>query len=53
MEVVPIILGALGVIPKDLRRNLEKIGCIKLAPGLLQKSVMLATAHIIRKVLDS
>ena len=53
VEVVPIILGALGVIPKDLRRNLEKIGCIKLAPGLLQKSVMLATARIIRRVLDS
>ena len=53
VEVVPIILGALGVIPKDLRRNLEKIGCMKLAPGLLQKSVMLATAHIVRKVLDS
>ena len=53
VEVVPIVFGALGVISKDLRRNLEKIGCIKLAPGLLQKSVMLAIAHIITRVLDS
>lgn len=45
VEVVPIILRVLGVIPKDLWRNLEKIRCIKLARDLLQKSVMLATAY--------
>ena len=38
VEVVPIILGALGLIPDDLKRNLGKVGCTNLEPGLLQKS---------------
>ena len=53
VEVVPIILGALGLIPDDLRRNLGKVGCTNLEPGLLQKSVLLATARIVRRVMDS
>ena len=53
MEVVPIILGALGVVPYDLKKNLEKVGCTNLEPGLLQKSVLLATARIIRRVMDA
>ena len=53
VEVVPIILGALGVVPDDLRRNLGRIGCKGTEPELLQKSVLLATARIVRGVLDS
>ena len=53
VQVVPIILGALGVVPDDLKRNLEKVGCTNLEPGLLQKSVLLATARIIRRVMDA
>ena len=53
VEIVPIILGALGAIPDDLKRNLGKVGCTNLEPGLLQKSVLLATARIIRRVMDS
>ena len=53
VEVVPIILGALGLIPSDLKRNLGKVGCTNLEPGLLQKSVLLATARIVRRVMDS
>ena len=53
MEIVPIIIiGALGTIPKSLKRNLEEVGA-EIAPGLLQKSVVLETAHIIRRVMDS
>ena len=52
VEVVPIILGALGLIPGDLKRNLGKVGCTNLEPGLLQKSVLLATARIVRRVMD-
>ena len=52
MEIVPIIIGALGTIPKSLKRNLEELGA-DVAPGLLQKSVVLETAHIIRKMMDS
>ena len=51
MEIVPIIIGALGTIPKPLKRNLEKLGA-DVVPGLLQKSEVLETAHIIR-VMDS
>ena len=52
MEIVPLIIGALGTIPKSLKRNLEELGA-DVAPGLLQKSVVLETAYIIRRVMDS
>ena len=51
MEIIPIIIGALGTIPKSLRKNLEELGA-DVASGLLQKSVVLETAHIIRRVMD-
>ena len=52
VEIVPIIIGALGTIPKPLKKNLEELAA-DLAPGLLEKSVMLETAHKMRKVMDS
>ena len=52
VEIVPIIIGALGTIPKSLNRNLEELGIVG-ALGLLPKSVVLETAHIIRRVMDS
>ena len=52
VEVVPIIIGALGTIPRNLKRNLERLEA-KVAPGLMQKSVVLETAHIVRRVMDS
>ena len=52
MEVIPIIIGALGTIPRSLGRNLTKLKA-KVAPGLMQKSVLLDTAHIVRRVMDS
>ena len=52
VEIVPIIIGALGTIPKSPKRNREELGA-DVAPGLLQKSVVLETAHIIRRVMDS
>ena len=52
VEIVPIIIGALGTIPRSLKRNLEKLEA-EVAPGLMQKSVILETAHIVRKVMDS
>ena len=47
VEIVPIIIGALGTIPKSLKKNLEDLGA-DVAPGLLQKSAVLEMAHIIR-----
>ena len=52
-QVVPIILGAFGLIPDDPERNLWKVGCTSLDPCLLQKGVLLATATIVRKVMDT
>ena len=52
VEIVQIIIGALGTIPKSLKRNLDELGA-DVATGLLQKSVVLETAHMIRRVMDS
>ena len=53
VEIVPVIIGESGTIPKSLKRNLEELGA-DVAPGLLQKSVVLETTHIIRGgVMDS
>ena len=52
VEIVPIIIGALGTIPKSLKKNLEDLGA-DVAPGLLQKSAVLEMAHIIRRVMES
>ena len=49
-EIVPVIIGALGSIPKDLRKQLMKIpGCSKHYE--IQDIVLYGTAHILRKVL--
>ena len=52
VEIAPIIIGALGTIPRSLKRNLEELRA-DVASGLLQKSVVLETAHIIRRVIYS
>ena len=47
---IPVVLGALGVIKKDLEKYTSKIpGNIPIAE--LQKITLLGTAHILRKVL--
>merc|ERR1712002_629441 len=52
VEVVPIIIGALGTTPGSLAKNIKKLD-VQVAPGLMQKSVILQTAHIIRRLMDS
>ena len=48
--IVPVIIGATGIVTRSLKKNLETI------PGkhivLLQKTAILGTSHIIRKVLQ-
>ena len=51
VEVVPVVIGALGCISKGFSGWMETLG-IKLDVGMLQKSVLLGTARILRKVLD-
>ena len=48
--IVPIIIGALGSIPNDLECNLKKLDIYNIKT--LQKSVLLETANILRKVLS-
>ena len=49
--LVPIITGALRSIPTDFECYLEKLG-ISYNVGTLQKSVLLGTANILKKVLS-
>ena len=49
--IVPVIIGATGVVTRSLRKSLEAV------PGRhsidsLQKTAILGTSHIIRKVLQ-
>ena len=49
--VIPILIGTFGTVPKDLKKTLENIG-IETKIDELQKSVILNTARILRKVLE-
>ena len=51
VEVIPIVIGALGSIPKKLTHFLEQLD-IRTDMRVLQKSALLGTAHILRKVLS-
>ena len=52
MEVVPVVVGALGAVSKRLDTWLDKLG-ITIKTGFLQKKALLGTARILRKVLES
>ena len=51
VEVVPVVVGALGCISKGFSGWMGTLG-IKLNVGMVQKSVLLGTTRILRKVLD-
>jgi len=48
--IVPVIIGATGIVTRSLRKNLESVPG-KLSIDSLQKTAVLGTSHIIRKVL--
>ena len=51
VEVIPVIIGATGIVEKSIRKYVGRIaGCHNIYS--LQKSVILGTAHILRKVLS-
>ena len=50
-RVVPIVIGALRTIPKGLVGQLESIG-VNLDVAQIQKTVLLGTARILRRVID-
>ena len=52
LEVAPVDIGALGVVSNRLDAWLEKLG-VTIRTGLLQKTALLGTARILRKLLES
>ena len=49
--VVPVVIGSLGAIPRDLKKHLRTIGLKSISPRQLQKTVLMGTAHILCKYL--
>ena len=49
--VVPMVIGALRAIPRDLLKHLKTLGLDKISPSQLQKAARLETAHILQKYL--
>ena len=49
--IIPIVIGALGLVTKNLKSNIEIIN-FKNGIEPLQKACLLGTARILRKVLD-
>ena len=52
VEVIPVVVGALGTIKNRTQLRLKKIG-VEVRVELIQKSALLGTAIILRKVLDA
>ena len=50
-QVLPVVIGALGTVPKRLESNLKRIGT-NTSIELIQKTALLGTARILRKVLE-
>ena len=49
--MVPVVVGALGSVSKKLAGNFDQVG-IKDLTRRMQKSALLRSAHILRKVLE-
>ena len=50
-KVVPVVIGALGSVTKDLECWIEKMDIVP-EVGVLQKTALLGTARTLRKVLE-
>jgi hypothetical protein len=49
--IIPIVIGATGIVTRSLKKNLEAVPR-KHSIDSLQKRAILGTSHIIRKVLE-
>jgi hypothetical protein len=49
--IIPVIIGATGIVTSSLKKNLEAVPG-KHSIDSLQKTAILGTSHIIRKVLQ-
>jgi len=50
-RIIPVIMGATGIVTKSLRKNLVAVSG-KPSIDSLQKTAILGTSHIIRKLLQ-
>ena len=51
VKTIPLVVGSLGAIPKQVGNRLKQIG-ITVGAAQVQKTVLLGTARILRKVLE-
>ena len=51
VKIMPLVVGSLGAIPKQFGNRLKQIG-IAVGTAQVQKTVLLGTARILRKVLE-
>ena len=51
VEIVPVVIGALGSVSVEFNRWTVKLGII-CNVGVMQKTALLGTARILRKVLE-
>ena len=51
VKIIPLVVGSLGAIPKQVSNRLKQIG-ITAGTAQIQKTVLLGTARILRKVLE-
>ena len=51
MKIIPLVVGSLGAIPKRFGNRLKEIG-ITVGKAQVQKTVLLGTARMLRKVLE-
>ena len=52
VEVIPVVVGALGAVTKHLEKFIKKVG-MKTKISHIQKTVLLGSARILRKVLET
>ena len=51
VKIIPLVVGSLGALPKQFGHRLKQIG-ITAGTAQVQKTVLLGTARILRKVLE-
>ena len=51
VKIIPLVVGSLGAIPKQFGNRLKETG-ITVGTAQVQKTVLLGTARILRKVLE-
>ena len=51
VNIIPLVVGSLGAIPKQFGNRLKQTG-ITAGTAQVQKTVLLGTARILRKVLE-